>query len=111
MESKYHVSAAKLNWTDLGDGIRRKILAYNKSIMMVLVEFRKGAIGYKHKHLHSQVSYVKTGSFEVIIENKSEILEEGDSFLAPSDTEHGVVALKDGQLIDVFSPVREDFLE
>ena len=37
-------------------------------------------------------------------------MEVGDSFLVPTNTLHGAVALSEGVLIDVFTPLREDFL-
>ncbi len=77
---------------------------------MVLVRFEKGAIGSLHHHRHRQVSYVESGSFEVTIEGRSEVLKQGDSFFVAPDLVHGVVALEAGCLVDVFSPAREDFL-
>ena len=95
---------------DLGNGIRRKIYGTDDNIMMVIVEFDKGAVGTIHSHRHSQVTYVQKGSFEITIGDKTEILKTGDGFYAPPHKEHGAVALEEGVLIDVFSPMREDFL-
>ncbi len=100
-----------IQWENTGEGVRRKILAYDKNLMMTAVEFKKGAIGYTHKHPHSQVTYIAKGSFEVSIENEKKVLKAGDVFFVKSNLEHGVVALdEDNLLIDVFSPCREDFL-
>mgnify|MGYP005872612971 CR=1 FL=1 len=96
---------------ELGGGIRRKIYGTNENIMMVIVEFDKGAIGTAHAHPHSQVTYVHKGSFEVTIDGKKETLKTGDGFYTVPDVEHGVLALEDGALIDVFSPMREDFVK
>lgn len=97
-------------WEAAGDGVKRKILAYDSGLMMVHVRFTKGAIGSVHTHPHRQVTFVEQGSFEVQIALKKTILKKGDSFIVPPDVEHGVVALKDGELLDVFTPAREDFL-
>ena len=101
---------AEVRTENLGGGIRRKIYGTNDNIMMVIVEFEKGAVGSRHTHRHSQVTYVQKGSFEVSIGDKTEVLKAGDGFYASPDKEHGVVALEEGALIDVFSPMREDFI-
>lgn len=100
----------ELDWTDLDQGMKRKIIGYDDKIMMVKIYFPKGAIGYEHSHHHSQTSYVVNGKFEVTIDGKQDILNEGDSFFVPSEKKHGVVNLEEGILIDVFSPKRDDFL-
>lgn len=97
-------------WKNVGEGVRRKILGYEKEIMLVAVEFKKGAVGYLHKHPHKQISYLARGSFEVNINDEKKIMKAGDVFLVLPNLEHGVVALEDSMLIDVFTPYREDFI-
>ena len=97
-------------WEPTGEGITRKITGYNSQLMMVKVKFEKGAIGYVHKHFHSQASYVESGKFRITIDGKDEILQKGDAFFVKTNLEHGAECIEAGTLIDVFSPVREDFL-
>lgn len=97
-------------WEVVGEGIRRKVMAYNGQIMLVQVEFQQGAIGTLHRHPHTQVTHVESGAFEVEIGGEKKVLRGGDAFLAPSNVLHGVVCLESGVLIDVFTPLREDFL-
>jgi quercetin dioxygenase-like cupin family protein len=111
MKKSNFIEYAKTGWEKIGDGLKRKILGYDNKIMMVLVDFKKGAVGSLHKHPHRQVSYVVQGKFEASIDGLSKIIKEGDSFYVPPDTEHGVKCLEKGILIDVFSPSREDFLK
>ncbi len=100
----------KVDWEQVDPGVKRKILGYDKNIMMVKVNFEKGGIGTIHSHHHSQVTYVLSGSFEVQIGKEKKILNAGDSFYIPPHIEHGAVNLEQGELVDVFSPAREDFL-
>jgi quercetin dioxygenase-like cupin family protein len=58
----------------------------------------------------SQIGYVISGSFEVTCEGEKKILKAGDSYLIKPDQIHGVVALEDSKLLDVFTPMREDFI-
>lgn len=91
-------------------GVIRQIIANDPELMMVWVEFKKGSLGPPHSHPHRQASYVVKGKFELDINGEKSILEKGDSFFIPPNVEHGAVALEDGELIDVFTPAREDFI-
>lgn len=104
------IKSKNTDWHAVEEGVERKILGYDEQIMMVAVRFVKGAVGSMHHHPHRQVSYVSSGRFEVTIGGQKEILEPGDSFFVSPELEHGVVALDEGELIDVFSPARETFL-
>ncbi len=104
-------SDIETNWEDLGDGVSRKICGYDEKIMLVKVKFEVGAIGPLHEHYHSQVTYVDSGVFEASINGVKQILRAGDSFYARPHHIHGVLCIEAGILIDIFSPMREDFLE
>lgn len=97
--------------TEAGPGVERKILASDGKMMTVEVRFKKGAIGTVHAHPHEQISYVISGSFEFELEGKKEVIKAGDSYYVKPDARHGVVALEDSVILDVFTPQREDFLK
>ncbi|MBD0353501.1 MAG: cupin domain-containing protein [Flavisolibacter sp.] len=104
------VQAGEIAWDPVGDGVERKILGHDDQLMLVCVRFEKGAVGTLHHHIHRQVSYVESGSFEVTINGETKILHQGDTFFVAPDLVHGVVALEKGILIDIFTPAREDFM-
>jgi quercetin dioxygenase-like cupin family protein len=95
----------------VGPGLRRLVMGHDEHLMLVKVWFDQGAVGEVHAHPHSQGSYVISGSFEVQVDGKTQILGPGGSFFVPSGADHGAVCLEEGVLLDVFSPAREDFLE
>lgn len=97
-------------WEAAGDGIRRKVLTYDDRVMMVRVAFESGAVGAAHSHPHIQCSLVEDGVFDITIAGRTERLKRGDSFLVPSNSVHGAVAVEAGVLVDVFTPMREDFV-
>ena len=97
-------------WIDLGGGVRRKILTHDASVMMVRVIFENGAVGPPHHHPHIQCTLVASGRFEVTIGDRKAVLGVGDSFIVPADVVHSVVALEAGELVDTFTPRRDDFL-
>ena len=99
-------------WTELGDGIRRKIVGHTPALMSVLVQFDQGAVGTPHAHdAHDQIALVISGSFEAQVDGIKRVLRVGDAFIAPRHHMHGVTALEPGStLLDQFSPPREDYL-
>jgi quercetin dioxygenase-like cupin family protein len=109
--SKVFLPAKDMEWEKVGHGVLRQIMGYDKTLMMAAVQFDTGSIGPAHEHYHAQVTYVAKGSFEVSIAGETRKLQQGDSFYIPPNTIHGVVCLEAGLLVDVFSPMREDFLD
>jgi quercetin dioxygenase-like cupin family protein len=100
-----------LEWETVGEGIQRKIMAYDDKLMLVKVKFDKGGIGTLHQHYHTQITHVESGVFEVEIDGEKKILSAGDAFYIPPNVMHGAVCMEAGVLIDVFSPMREDFVK
>lgn len=62
-----------------------------------------------HKHVHQQCSFALEGRFELTVNGQAQVLEPGFFAIIPSDVEHGGTALSDCKLVDIFSPVREDY--
>ena len=99
-----------LQWENPSPGMKRQIMGYDGQIMVVKVDFEEGAVGTMHEHYHSQATYVDSGEFELTIDGKTRTLKRGDGYYVAPDELHGCVCKKAGRLIDVFSPVRADFL-
>ncbi|MFG1201460.1 cupin domain-containing protein [Xanthobacter aminoxidans] len=96
----------------LDEVVSRQILAFNDEIMLVRVIARApGQMGVPHSHRHTQITSVESGLFELTIGGRTERLKAGDSFYVPSGVHHGAVCIEPGVLVDVFTPMREDFLK
>lgn len=95
---------------DLGGGVTRRILSYDENLMSVEVAFETGAVGAEHTHPHTQCSYVLSGKFSYSVEGEAVELSPGDSIVVPSGLPHGTVCLEKGVLLDIFTPMRKDFL-
>ncbi len=93
-----------------GPGVQRKVLSYGGAMMAVEFTFEKDAVGDVHSHPHEQVGYIVSGSFELEMDQKKQIVNAGDTYYVPPHTPHGVVALEAGKIFDVFTPQREDLL-
>lgn len=110
VQSKRFMDSPRDEAEDIGGGIYRTLLGYDDHVMMAKVWFDEAAVGAVHSHTHSQVTYVLSGKFEVEIDGSKQVLEEGGACFIPSAKLHGSVCLEAGVLLDVFSPVRTDFL-
>ena len=98
--------------TDLGGGVIRKVLAYSKNLMTVELHFEKGAVGAPHSHPHEQIGYIISGKLvyqEAGCEDK--ILGTGDTYYVAPNVVHGVQILEETKLLDIFTPMREDFVK
>ena len=93
-----------------GEGIQRKIMAYADEIMCVENHFEKGAVGALHSHPHTQVTYVVSGEFKFELAGEKKVIKTGDVLLKRNSVEHGCVCLKEGILLDIFNPMREEFV-
>lgn len=96
---------------DLNNGLKRRILSYTKDLMVVEVHFEKDAIGSHHTHPHTQCTYIIEGKFLFDINGEWKLLQKGDSASFEPDVLHGLKCIEEGTLLDIFTPMREDFLE
>ncbi len=101
----------QVSWENIDKGVKRKIMAYDENLMVVKVQFDTGCVGAIHQHSHSQISHIQSGRFEIEVNGYKKMLEAGDAFYVPPNVAHGAVCIVAGTLIDVFSPMREDFIE
>ena len=108
--SEKYIITKGMEWEALGGGVSRKFLGYDNQIMMVSVKFEEGALGSLHQHFHTQATYCVSGKFEFEIDGVKQIVVAGDGVYIEPNLLHSAICLEEGQLIDTFSPVREDFL-
>jgi quercetin dioxygenase-like cupin family protein len=107
---KVFIEDKEVEWETTAPGIKRKIMSYDDRLMVVKVSFEKGAVGTLHQHHHTQITHIDSGAFEVEINGEKRVLKTGDAFFIPPNALHGAVCLEPGVLIDIFSPMREDFI-
>lgn len=109
-EAARFVADQSLPWEPVSEGVKRKIMTYDPSLMLVKVAFETGGVGVAHSHIHTQMSYVEIGAFRIAIGDEERIVRAGDAYYIPSNVRHGAVCEEAGVLVDVFSPMREDFV-
>ena len=90
-------------------GMKRQVLAHTDQLMLVRHYFEQGWVGASHSHPHHQLVYVISGSIRVDIDGKTFDVHTGDSFVVDGGVEHQASALEPSEVLDVFTPVREDY--
>lgn len=78
--------------------------------MCVYNRFSTNALGRIHRHPHGQISYILSGTFEFYVEQEKKVLGPGDSVSILPEQAHGCLCLEEGVVLDIFNPMREDFL-
>ena len=91
-------------------GISQKTLVYGERTLMTEFLLKKGSRLPNHSHPHEQTGYLVTGRIRLSIGSQEYDVMPGDSWCIPSGVEHGAKILEDSVGIEVFSPVREDYL-
>ena len=91
------------------EGIYRKTLAYNNDVMLCFFTLEKNSEVPIHEHEAHQIGYVLKGKIKFITETREFIAKEGDSYVFDSNEKHGAELLEKSEIIEVFSPTREDY--
>ena len=91
-------------------GIEQKTLVYGEKTLMTKFLLRKGSTLPRHTHPHEQTGYLVKGKIYLFIGQEEYDAQAGDSWCIPAGVEHGAKIIEDSIAIEVFSPVREDYL-
>jgi len=92
------------------DGIRIKTLVYGERSLLTEFLLDKGAQLPRHSHPHEQTGYLIAGRIRLSMGDDTVEVGPGDSWCVPGNVEHGAEILEDAIAVEVFSPVREDYL-
>ena len=96
--------------TEIVKGVHLKAMVYGEKTLLTEVKMEKGAVIPLHKHPHEQTGYLVSGHMDFLVNGKHQIAKPGDSWNIAGDVEHGATALEESVVVEVFSPVREDYL-
>jgi quercetin dioxygenase-like cupin family protein len=78
--------------------------------MLSQIYLKRGALVPMHKHESEQLTYVMQGALRFLVGGEEAIVREGEVLVIPSWIEHQVEALDDTLTLDIFSPIRHDWL-
>lgn len=102
---------SKLKRVSVRDGVNRRVFSGERS-MMVLNELMPSAKPALHQHFHEQLTYIIEGSCRFVIGDEVVDMVAGDLILIPPNTPHSLEVTSDKPVLnlDVFSPIREEYL-
>src|SRR5215470_11501758 len=102
-------SLAAIREEHVTDKISRKQIAGERG-MIVWWTMKAGAHAHVHRHPHEQIFWMLKGKMEFRLGNERRVCGPGDVAVIPGGVEHEAWFPEDTEVIDVFSPPREDFL-
>lgn len=91
-------------------GVQRKTLAVGEHCLMTKFVLEAGSELPSHKHPHEQVGFLVSGRLILTIGDESCEMLPGDSWAVPGDVEHCAKVIETAEAIEVFYPVRQDYL-
>ena len=97
-------------FTEAIQGVHLKTTVYGEKMLMTEIRLEIGAVIPPHKHPHEQTGFMISGHMDFLVNGKHFTAKPGDSWNIPGDVEHGATTLEESQVVEVFSPVREDYL-
>jgi quercetin dioxygenase-like cupin family protein len=89
--------------------ISQKIVAGERQ-MLAQIYLKRGALVPMHSHESEQMTYILQGALKVVVAGEEITVREGEVLHIPSGVPHQAEALEDTFELDIFSPVREDWL-
>jgi len=92
-------------------GLSRQVLAFTDKLMLVRHLMERGWVGARHSHPHEQLVYIIRGRIQFSAPGGTFEARMGDSFVVPGRIEHQVRAIEESEILDVFTPSREDYAE
>jgi quercetin dioxygenase-like cupin family protein len=104
-----------MNWATIpaehvAEGIERKTVHGDK-LMVCRLRIAPHVVTAPHTHPHEQITMVERGQVRYIVAGIERIVSAGDVLHFPPHVEHGATMLdEEVVLVDIFTPVREDFL-
>lgn len=95
-------------------GVSLDSLAVGEKSMVTKMNYVKGNFADTHSHPHEQCGYVISGEYRLKVQLPNApidvVLHTGDSYAIPGNTPHSFEVLESGEVVDVFTPQREDYL-
>ena len=85
-------------------------LAHGEKTNMIETNLAKGGVHQLHSRPYEQSGYLIPGKTRLTVESQRYDVEPGDSWCIPADVKHAMEILEDAVIVEIFSPVREEYL-
>ena len=105
----YYHNPKERETKELATGVRTRTF-WGENLLMSVVEFDAGSEVPNHTHPHEQGGIMLEGELEMNIDGDSRLLKPGDVYIIPGNVEHWAKSgPSPARVMDIFSPVREEF--
>jgi Mannose-6-phosphate isomerase len=91
-------------------GVDFVLLSHGPESMIAKMLYKKGDNVPFHKHPNEQSGYVISGNYRIVYGDNDQLIGPGDSYTIPRNLEHRIEIIEPGEVLDVFSPPRMDYL-
>ena len=91
-------------------GVSLDSMAVGEKSIVCKMNYVVGNFATEHTHPHEQSGYVISGKYQMTVDGKEYELNPGDSYAIPGNISHSFKVIECGEVIDVFTPIREDYL-
>jgi quercetin dioxygenase-like cupin family protein len=108
--SRLTEKASDKGYIRVADGIERKTLVFGSHTLLTEFRLEEGKRLPMHRHPYEQTGYLISGHITLILSDERVDMTPGDSWSIPGGMEHGVEVIERSVAVEVFSPVREDYL-
>lgn len=92
------------------EGVSLKTLAWGERTLLSEFVLKAGSVLPSHSHAHEQTGYLVSGRMRLTIGGRTYEVSPGDCWCIPGDVPHHAEVLEDSVAVEVFSPVRQDYL-
>jgi len=92
------------------EGIQMKTFVYGENSLLTRFHLKKGSLLPRHSHPHEQTGFMVSGKMKLFIGEEEFLAEQGDTWSIKGNVEHRAQIIEDSVAIEVFSPVRDDYL-
>ncbi|MDR3629121.1 MAG: cupin domain-containing protein [Desulfocapsaceae bacterium] len=91
-------------------GVDFVLLSHGPESMIAKMLYKKEDNVPFHKHPNKQSGYVISGKYRIVFGKNDQVIGPGDSYTLSRDVEYRIEIIDQGQVLDVFSPPRKDYL-
>src|SRR5215813_4373263 len=102
-------------WSDIppepiNPSIARQFISAER-VTIARFELTRGGVVPRHAHENEQVSYIVSGALKFVLDDREVVVRGGELIQIPPNVPHAAEVVEDCVAIDVFSPVRQDWID
>ena len=102
------------NWSQVNEEtlnpMATRQMIHGSTITIARLRTRKGSIVPTHSHVNEQITTMEKGAMLFVTPTEKIVVRAGESLVIPPNVPHSVESLEDCVAVDIFSPVREDWV-